>query len=95
MNKTVRFRTEAPFIKYQQKISNSCYLNSLASTFHCIDDNRAVTDLVNIFEESLTLHTEIFKSRIHLINTIMNNRRIIKGEHNIQYNLTLCKNSCF
>ena len=47
MNKTVRFRTEAPLIKYHQKRSNSCCLSSLASTFHYIDENRAVTDLVN------------------------------------------------
>ena len=30
MNKKVRFRTEAPLIKYHQKRSNSCCLSSLA-----------------------------------------------------------------
>ena len=71
MNKTVRFRTEAPLIKYHQNRSNSYCLSSLASAFHYIDDNRAVTDLVNRFEETWTLQTEIFNSTIHFTDTIM------------------------
>ena len=50
MNKKVRFRTEEPLIKYNQKIYNSCCLSSLASAFHCIGENRDVTDLVNLIE---------------------------------------------
>ena len=65
MTENVRFRTEAPLIKYHQNPSNICCLSSLASAFHCICDKRDVTALVNIIEESLTLLTEIFKSRIH------------------------------
>ena len=91
MNQKVRFYTEAPMIKYHQKIYNSCCLISLTSAFQCIGDNRAVTFLVNRIEESLTLQTEIFKSRIHFDNTIMKNRRKIKGEQNLQYNLTIWK----
>ena len=91
MTKKVQFLTEAPLIKYHQQISNSFCLSSLASYFHCIGNNRAVTALVNIVEESLTLQTEIFKSRIHFSNTIMKNRIIIKGEQNLQYNLTIWK----
>ena len=55
MNRKVRFCTEAPLIKYHQKRSNSCCLISLASAFHCIGENRAITDPVNRIEESLTL----------------------------------------
>ena len=51
----VQFHPESPVIKYHQKTSNSCCLRSLASDFHCICDNRAVPDLLNIIEESLTL----------------------------------------
>ena len=91
MTKKVQFRTEAPLIKYQQNSSNSCCLNSLESEFHCIGDNTAVSELVNLIEESLTPQTEIFRSRIHLANYIMKNRRKIKGEQNLQYNLTIWK----
>ena len=75
MNQKVRFCKETPLIQYHQKRSNGCCLSSLASAFHCIVENRDVTDLLNIIEESLTLQTAIFKSRIHLANTIMKNRR--------------------
>ena len=37
----------------------------------------------------MNLQTEIFKSRIDFSNTIMKNRRKIKGEQNLQYNLTI------
>ena len=76
-------------IKYHQKWSNSCCLSSLASYFHCIDDNRTVTYLVNIIEESLNLQTDKFKNRIHFANAIMTNRK--KGEKNLRYNLKMWK----
>ena len=91
MNKNLRFPTEAPLIKYHQKSSNSFCLSSLASAFHCIGDNRSVTDLVNKIEESLTIQTEISNSRIHFANYIMKNRRKLKCEQNLQYNLTIWK----
>ena len=47
MNKNVQFCTKAPLIKYHQNISNSCCLSSLASAFHCIGENRAVTSPVS------------------------------------------------
>ena len=47
----IQFRPAAPVIKYHQKLSNSCCLSSLASSFHVIVDNRAVTALVNIIEK--------------------------------------------
>ena len=46
---------------------------------------------MNLIEESLTLQTEIFNSRIYFDNTIMKNRRKIKGEQNLQYNLMTWK----
>ena len=91
MNQNVRFHTETPLIKYHQKIYNSFCLSSLESSFHCIGDNTAVTALVNRIEKSLTPQKETFKSIIHFANTIMKNRRKIKGEYNLQYNLTLWK----
>ena len=91
MTKTLQFRAEAPLIKYHQNSSNSCFLSSLASDFHCIGDNRAVTALVNRIEESCTLQKDIFKSRMHSSNAIMKNRRKIKGEQNLQYNLKIRK----
>ena len=47
MAKKIQFHPEAPLIQYHQKSYNSCCLSSLASALHCIDDNRAVSDLVN------------------------------------------------
>ena len=89
MTKTLQFRTEAPLIKYHQKLSNNCFLISLESAFHCKGDNRYVTALVNRIGELLTLQTETFKSRIHFANYIMKKRIKIKGEQNLQYNLTI------
>ena len=76
-------------IKYHQKTYNSCCLSSLSSAFHCINDNRAVLALVNSIEESLTLEKENCKNIIHFANAIMSNRRKIKGEQNLIYNLTI------
>ena len=39
----------------------------------------------------MTLQTEIFNIRIHFSNSIISNRRKIKGEQNLQYNLTIWK----
>ena len=50
ITRKVQFHPAAPVIKYHQKTSNSCYLSSLASAFHCINKNMAVPDLVNIIE---------------------------------------------
>ena len=36
----------------------------------------------------------MFKSRIHFDNYIMKDRIKIKGEHNLQYNLTIQKKNC-
>ena len=93
MNQKVTLRTEAPLIKYHQKSSNSCCSSSLASTFHCIGDIRAVNALVNLIEEYLTLQTYIFSIRIHFANHIMKKGRKIKGEQTLQYNLTIWKKS--
>ena len=50
MNQKVMFPTESPLIKYHQKRSNSFCLNSLASDFHCIGNNRDINALVNRIE---------------------------------------------
>ena len=71
----VQLHPSAPLIKYHQKTSNSFCLSSLASAFHCIGDNKAVTELVNSIEESLTLQIEFFKNIIHFANATMINRR--------------------
>ena len=55
----VQFHPAAPVIKYHQRISNS-FFSSLSSYFHCINENRAVTDLVNSIEESLNLEKRKF-----------------------------------
>ena len=81
---------EAPLIQYHQKSSNSCYFSSLVSPFNCIGDNRADSALINCIEESLTLQKQI-KNRIHFVNTTIKNRRIIKCEQNLKYNLTMWK----
>ena len=49
------FHPQSPVLKYHQKMYNCCCLSSLASSFHIIHDNRAVTALENRIEESLTL----------------------------------------
>ena len=55
ITRKVQFRPTAPVMKYHQMTSCSCFSISLAPAFHCINDNRSVTALVNIIEESLTL----------------------------------------
>ena len=39
----------------------------------------------------MTLHTENCKNIIHFANAIISNRRKIKGEHNLIYNLAIWK----
>ena len=73
ITRKVQFHPAAPVIKYHQKTSTSCCFSSLASDFHCICDNRAVPDLVNSIEISLTLQIEICKNRFHFANEIMTN----------------------
>ena len=78
ITRKVQFHPATPVIKYHQKTSNSCWLSSLSSVFHCINDNRCVPALVNSIEELLTLQTEMFKNIIHFANVIMSNRKIYK-----------------
>ena len=51
ITRKVKFHPAAPVIEYHQKTSNSCFLSSLASEFHRINDNRAVHALANIIAE--------------------------------------------
>ena len=78
-------------IKYHQNTSNSCCLSSLESDFHCIGNNKAVPALVNRIKESLTQQTEFFNNITHFANAIISNRRKIKGEQNLRYNLMIWK----
>ena len=89
ITRKVQFHPAAPLIKYHQKTSNSFCLISLASDFHYIGDIRAVPALVNHIEESSTLQTENCKSKIRFANATMKNRRKIKGEQNLRYNLKI------
>ena len=89
ITRKVQFYLAAPVMKYRPKTSNICCLSSLSSAFLCINYNRNVLSIVNIIEESLTLEKENFKNRIHFANAIMSNRRKIKGEQNLRYNLTI------
>ena len=91
ITRKVQFHPAAPVIKYHQKTSTRFCLSSLESAFQCISDNRAVPDLVNCIEVSLTIQTENYKNIIHFTNAIMANRSKIKGEHNLRYNLTIWK----
>ena len=72
------FRPAAPVLEFHQKTYNSCCLSSLASDFHSIGYNRAVTDLSNRFEESFTLHTDKFRNTIHFYDDIMTKKCISK-----------------
>ena len=74
-------------IKYHQKVSTSYCLSSLASEFHSIRNDWAVTDLVNCIEESLTLHINKFRNITHFANAITTNIMHIKGEQRLRYNL--------
>ena len=50
ITKNIVFHPADPVLKYHQKFSNSSCLISLASAFHGIGDNKAVTTLVNHIE---------------------------------------------
>ena len=43
----------APVLEFHQKMSNNCFLGSLASAFHSIGDNSVVTSLVNRIEKNI------------------------------------------
>ena len=66
ITRNVQFHPAVPLIKYHQNISNSCCLSSLAYDFNFINENRAVADIVNSIDESLTLRKEKF-ARIEFI----------------------------
>ena len=85
----ILFHPASSVLKYHQKKSNSCCLSSLASAFHSIGDDRAVTALVNHIEESWTIHTDKFRNIIHFANAIMTNRMNIKGEQRLIYNMKM------
>ena len=72
ITRKVHFHLEASVMKYHQKKKtyNSCCLSSLASDFHCINENKDVLALVQSIEESLTLEKENFKNRIHFVNAV-------------------------
>ena len=89
ITRKVQSHLAAPVIKYHQKTSNSCCLSSLASAFHCINENRDVLAIVNSIEESLTTQAENGKNIDIKKNTVMKNIKKIKGEHNLGYNLTI------
>ena len=91
MIKKKQFQPAVPVMKYHQKTSNGCYMSSLVSAFHFINENRATNALVNSTEGSLVLQKEHFKNKIHFANDSMSSRRKIKGEHNLGYNLTIWK----
>ena len=78
ITRKVRFHPTEPLIKYHQNTSNSYCLGSLELSFHCIDENWAVSALVNIIKEPLNLQTDNFKNRIHFVNDIMTNKRKMK-----------------
>ena len=78
-------------IKYHQKSSNSCCLSGLESDFHYISYNRYIPALLNSIEESLTLQTENCKNIIDFDHSNMVNRRKIKVEYTLRYNLTVWK----
>ena len=56
----IEFHPESPVLKYHQESYNSCCLSILASTFHIIGDNRAITVLAYHIEASWILHTDGF-----------------------------------
>ena len=88
-NREIPFHPAAPVLKYHQKLYNSCCLSSLASDFHIVVDNTAITVLVTHIKESFTPYTDKFNNIILFYNAIMNNIVHIKGEQLLRYNLKL------
>ena len=89
ITRKVQFHLAPPVTKYHQKTSNSFCLSSLAPAFHFINYNRDLLALVNIIEESLTPDKDNCKNGINFANAIISNRRKIKGEQNLRYNMTI------
>ena len=50
----MKFRIDAPILKYLQNTSNSCCFSSLASVFDRINQIKAANYISNHIEESLT-----------------------------------------
>ena len=92
----VQFHLAASVMKCLHNSSKSSSLCTLASAFHCTNDKKVALALVNSIEESLTLEKENCKNIIHFDNANMSNRRKIKVEQNLRYNLMICsKNEAF
>ena len=84
----LNFHIDAQMLKYCQNISNSCYFISLVSTFDSIYQINSANDISKRIEEALTSRIG-FRNRINFANSVLKNKKIVKGEHKLYYNLNM------
>ena len=73
----MRFRIDAPMIKYNQSSSNSCCFSILASEFDSINQIKADNAISKFIEESFTNKVG-FSNRIDFSNALLKNQKIGK-----------------
>ena len=79
-----KFHNDAPILKYFQKSLNSCCFSSLASALVSIEQIKSANDISFHIEEPLKSKDA---NHIDFVNTILKNRKIIKGETKVYYTL--------
>ena len=81
----MKFRIDAPMLKYRKNTLNSCCFSSLASSFESTNQIKAASDISNNIEEPLTSQVS-FSIRIDFANSVLKNQKIVKGEQKLYYN---------
>ena len=80
----IKFHSKAQMLRYCQKLLNSCYLSSLATTFAIIKQTKDFNAILMRIEESLK--SEVGNS-IDVAKSILKIERIFKGEQRVYYSL--------
>ena len=71
----LKFRNDAPMLKYRQRLFNSCCFSSLSSAFDIIKQTKAANDISLRIEESLKSKMD---NRIDFVNTVLKNENKLR-----------------
>ena len=82
----MKFNINDAMLKYCQNTLNSCCFSSLASDFEIINQSKAANSISNHIKELFTSQL-CFRNHIGFANSVLKNRKIIKGEQVLYYNM--------
>ena len=77
----MKFRIDAPILKYLQNTSNSCCFSSLASAFDSNDQIKSANAISNHIEESLTSQVS-FRNCIDSVNAVLKTKKLFTTQYN-------------